>query len=607
MGGPFDYYKFGIRDIVCDQTGMLLTYQVFAAGGDKRRAGDGRQFFRPDVRLAEHHKGKRCSLLEYPGLEFLESRSAVRIQIGPAERNHAAGPRVGHLQHQGYDSAVAPTVKRGLVKSEFADYPESVFHHIRIMIFFQDRVGPLSAGIRAVNAVTFQSQLLGLGGHTLMRTAVPVHQNHRLAVFRTPDCIDQFQSVHPDSMKFLRIPYAAEAQRREIEKTSDFCKKAHIYVLLLYANICKISELGAIMKTIGKIAAVLAAIITACSCDRAPANNCKLLIGTYTAGSGSLGVYLYDFNLDSATATLLDTAAAGNPSFVIINGGKAYSVSEFSDGTQGVYSYNLGRESIDVECFRGGTGEDPCNLCIAGNYLLTADYTGGTLSAFPLEEDGGTGPLAGRFDPRTLTPDAPEWHIHCASLSPDGKYVFVTDLGADALYRCRVEDLPQMEFSVTFRFQSGIHPGPRHLTFSPDGRFAYLLGETGDLLTTFAYSDGQLLHLQTIEAYDGKGCGSADIHIGPDGRFLYTSHRLEKDGIAVFRIDSGSGLPVPQSYCPTGKHPRNFAITPDGKTLLCACRDSNRIEIYSIDTDSGALTFTGKVIEIPAPVCVRIF
>lgn len=361
------------------------------------------------------------------------------------------------------------------------------------------------------------------------------------------------------------------------------------------------------MKTIGKIAAFIAAsMLAAVSCGNPSQKNCRILVGTYTAGGQSCGVYFYELNIETLESTLLDTAGAGNPSFVIADGTKAYSVSEFSDGTQGVYSYALADSSVDVTGFQGGAGADPCNLLIAGGCLLTSDYSGGTLSVYPVDSDGAVGPLTGRFDPRSLTPDAPEWHIHCAALSPDGEYVFVTDLGADAIYRCRVEDLPQAEFTVAYRFDATLHPGPRHLAFSPDGRFAYLIGETGDHLSTFAYSDGGLQHLQTVKAYDGDGCGSADIHITPDGRFLYTSHRLKEDGIAVFSLDAETGLPVAQSYCCTGVHPRNFAITADGTLLLCACRDSNAIEIYAIDAESGALTFTGKSIEVPAPVCVQV-
>ena len=199
-------------------------------------------------------------------------------------------------------------------------------------------------------------------------------------------------------------------------------------------------------------------------------------------------------------------------------------------------------------------------------------------------------------------------HIHCAVLSPDGKYIFVTDLGTDRILR--------------FNRASGIHPlgeadiawknwapgrlGPRHLTFSPDGRFAYLLCELSDKLIVFSYDEGRLSPIQVLTAYPGKGHGSADIHLSPDGRFLYTSHRLKGDGISIFSVNPADGKVTPSGFQPTGKHPRNFTITPDGRYLLCACRDESRIEIYAIDPSTGALTATARHIRVPSPSCVQV-
>jgi len=252
-------------------------------------------------------------------------------------------------------------------------------------------------------------------------------------------------------------------------------------------------------------------------------------------------------------------------------------------------------------------------------------------------------------------------HIHCATLSPDGKYLFVTDLGLDALYRfdaggcgkqcsegncgipsgqqhgqggcgkaceqahrqcseggcgkaCEQADRQCCEggcekaFSggkLAYQFDRAHHPGPRHLIFSADGRFAYLLCELSDELSVFAYEDGNLRLISTQMAYSGGGHGSADLHLSPDGRFLYTSHRLEGDGISAFAVDASNGTVAPVGFCPTGKHPRNFAITPDGRYLLCACRDAGAIEIYSLDAESGLPVPTGRSIEVPAPVCIR--
>lgn len=336
-------------------------------------------------------------------------------------------------------------------------------------------------------------------------------------------------------------------------------------------------------------------------------NTLRMLVGTYT-NNGSYGVYLYELNTSTAQYAVLDWARAGNPSFIVPSADRrfAYAVSEYEDGRQGVYSFRLGARSIESLNFREGAGGSPCNIVIAGGNVLTSDYGGGTLSVFPILEDGRVGERSLQFNPgenggKNIS------RIHCAAVSPDGKYVFITDLGADRIYRASIGGKAPEDFCTAYSFDPEVHPGPRHLTFSQDGRFAYLISEKGDCVSSFAYSDGVLTHLETQLAYDGQGHGSGDIHISPDGRFLYTSHRLKADGIALFERDPIGGKLTRKGYFPTGRHPRNFALTPDGKLLLCACRDDNRIEIYSVDRRTGELTNTGKAIFVSSPVCIRLY
>ena len=369
----------------------------------------------------------------------------------------------------------------------------------------------------------------------------------------------------------------------------------------------------------------------------------RLLVGTYTEGTGAEGVYLYEFNGETLESRLLSVAPSGNPSFVIASpdGKMAYSVNEYNDGREGVSAYAIRGDKIQrVDSLKIPRamvdGSDPCNLLLLDNALVSSNYTGGTLTVFRLTDQGllnGIGQyfcfgseITNKTTGRQIGKE--DAHIHCAVLSPDGKYVFTTNLGNDCIQRFdrRGGDYPLGAPSTAWQNRrtmpawlyaqelkgsslAKLAPnkcGPRHMVFSADGRFAYLLGELGDRLVVFAYSDGNLRVIQDFAAYSGNGHGSADIHLSPDGRFLYTSHRLKKDGIAIFKVDRQSGKVSAAGYQETGQHPRNFAITPDGRFLLCACRDSARIEIYSIDADTGLLTPTNHSIDLPAPVCVQI-
>lgn len=345
------------------------------------------------------------------------------------------------------------------------------------------------------------------------------------------------------------------------------------------------------------------------SCTQAP-DNIRILVGTYTDGNASQGVYLYSFNQRTAKYELLDTAKAGNPSFIIASDDlkHAYSVSEYEDGRQAVVSYTLTSNSIDVLNSQSTDGEAsgaaPCNIVIAGGSVITSNYTGGTLTAFPILKDGSLGEMSQQFAPGVE--DGLVHHMHCCVKSPDGKYLFTCDLGADRVYRFTIGDAacPLKDATVAHQFDPLVHPGPRHMVFSPDGRYACLIHELGDCVTVFAYEDGTLRCLSTGLAYTGGGNGSADVHFTPDGEYVYTSHRLKKDGIAPFKFNSEDGSLWSTGYLETGIHPRNFAISPDGAYLLCACRDSDDIETYSIKEDPAA-PFLINTLDIPAPVCVQ--
>ena len=353
-----------------------------------------------------------------------------------------------------------------------------------------------------------------------------------------------------------------------------------------------------------KIKSLIAAFLVISCTPKVP--QLGLLVGTYTENTTAVGVYLYSFDAKTAECTLTGMAPSGNPSFVISSpGGKmAYAVNEFNDGRQGVSSFVLEdgtitlQESIPIPK-ELVDGEDPCNLLYTGNTIVSSNYTGGTVTAFSLTQDGYIEGLSQQFGQEGA-------HMHCAVLSPEGKYIFVTDLGNDCIYRFEPDQTGPLSSPVTaWKNDDALHFGPRHIIFSADGRFAYLLCELADKLVVFSYNEGLLTPVQTITAYDGEGHGSADLHLSPDGRFLYTSHRLKEDGIAIFSVDSEKGTVSPAGYRPTGIHPRNFAISPDGRFLLCACRDSDRVEIYSIDPATGALTLTDKSIEVGAPVCIQ--
>lgn len=352
-------------------------------------------------------------------------------------------------------------------------------------------------------------------------------------------------------------------------------------------------------------------------------NNLTMFVGTYTEGGNSKGIYTYRFNQENGTFELLSSVIAANPSFLTLSpdGKHLYAVSEYNDGRQGAYSFDLSQDKAHLSylVFQSTVpkedskeepkqaGADPCHIVTDGNYVITANYTGGDISVFPLDAEG---KLKAETQHIAFVGKTPERvaHIHCIIPTPDKKYILTTDLGNDRVYRFRYNKKARKNAEVLtaqrVAYEVSDGQGPRHLTFSKDGRFAYLIGELGGECVVLGYHKGKLKEVQRLMADEGGGRGSADIHISPDGRFLYTSHRLKKDGIAIFAIDPEKGTLTKVGYQFTGIHPRNFAITPNGKFLLVACRDDNKIQVFRRDEATGKLTDTSLNISVDKPTCV---
>ncbi len=348
-------------------------------------------------------------------------------------------------------------------------------------------------------------------------------------------------------------------------------------------------------------------------------NNLMMYIGTYTEESNSNGIYTYYFNQENGTFELLSSATAANPSFVTLSpdGKHLYAVSEYNDGRQGAYSFDVSEDKVQLSHpvflptapkeYLPRAGADPCHIVTDGKYVITANYTGGDISVFSLD---GEGKLKAETQHIAFVGKTPKRvaHIHCIIPTPDKKYILATDLGNDRVYRFRYNKKARKNAEVLtaqrVAYEVSDEQGPRHLTFSKDGHFAYLINELGGECVVLSYRKGKLKEVQRIMADEGDGRGSADIHISPDGRFLYTSHRLKKDGIAIFAIDPEKGTLTKIGYQLTGIHPRNFAITPNGKYLLVACRDDNKIQVFQRDEETGELIETPEEIEIDKPTCI---
>lgn len=340
-------------------------------------------------------------------------------------------------------------------------------------------------------------------------------------------------------------------------------------------------------------------------------NELTMLVGTYTSGS-SKGIYTFRFDQETGTATPLSEAEVSNPSYLTLSADNryVYAVSEENNASAAVNAFAFDEEKGTLRLLNSQKtmGEDPCYVSTDGKKVLTANYSGGSMSVFSIRYDGSLEPTDTLFQGSAGGPDAERQatpHIHCAIFSPDSSYIFATDFSADRILRYAVNRKESLPRPLSEAVDIAPGSGPRHLIFSKDGKYAYLITELSGKVIAFAYSNGRLDQIQTITADTIHARGSADIHLSPDGKYLYATNRLEEDGIAIFEVNPENGMLAKVGYQLTDPHPRNFNITPNGKYLLVACRDSNAIQVFKRDATSGLLRNTGKDIKIDKPVCIQ--
>ena len=358
------------------------------------------------------------------------------------------------------------------------------------------------------------------------------------------------------------------------------------------------------MKRHTVIPALIVLLAALASCTRA--DILTLFVGTY-----SDGFYAYDFDQKAGKLAVeepIAKAAMPNPSYLAVDGNRVYAVSEMPDATASVWAWRWGGNGFDLLGSQPTGlpehGEDPCYVSTDGNLLAVANYSGGSLGMYRLQENGAIAPLdslvlSGTGGPDLSRQESP--HVHCAVFSPDGKYLFFSEFSADEIGRLDVSALGVRNYCRA----ATLHPdsGPRHLLFDASGEHLYVIGELSGDITVYDYADGSLREKQVIKADRMDARGAADIHFSPDGKFLYASLRLRGDGIVVFEVGPG-GVLAYVGYQATGPHPRNFNITPNGRYVLVACRDNDSIEIYARDRRTGLLTDTGRRIPVERPVFV---
>ncbi len=358
-------------------------------------------------------------------------------------------------------------------------------------------------------------------------------------------------------------------------------------------------------------------------------------VGTYTNpilfGGGRIfegkgkGIYLLSLDPLNGELRLVNVFEnIENPSFLVINNDNSclYAVNELKEfqgkSSGSVSSFLISKDDGALTFLnkQPSNGTDPCHIEInsSGTNLFVSNFMSGSLSVYPVKLDGSIGETSQfiQYSGSSIHPSMQSGpHAHSLAFTRDEKYALVMNLGADRvmIYKNNNGETPLIEAETPFLI-SEPGAGPRHCTFSPDGKYCYIINELNSSIIALSYNKetGSFNQIQCVSSLpQGTSIARnscADIHMTPNGSFLYGSNRGH-DSLVSYRVNKESGL-LDYIDCPPcgGKSPRNFAIDPTGNYLLCANLDSDNIVVFKINQSSGKLSEISKL-SIPSPVCVK--
>ena len=334
----------------------------------------------------------------------------------------------------------------------------------------------------------------------------------------------------------------------------------------------------------------------------------KILFGTYTR---RVSKGIYEAVLNTETGALADAklvAEVGSPTYLAVSeASKLYAVDNSGDqGGVAVFDLADGQATLQQEVLAEGASPAYVAVDEARQLVYSGNYHKGTVDVFAIAADGqltqtdtfqseGSGPR----------PEQGSSHVHWNNLTPDNRLA-VVDLGADKVFTFDVSAEGKLTLVATYEAEAGF--GPRHIRFSPDGQYAYLLGELSSKLSVLKYNaDGSFTHLQTVSMIPADWTehnGGAAIYLSNDGKFVYTSNRGH-NSIAVFAVkDNGAAVEHIQWISTEGDFPRDFALNPAGDFLVAANQNTDNVSVYRRDAQTGKLTLTQKDFEVPESVRV---
>ncbi|MCH5253454.1 MAG: lactonase family protein [Lachnospiraceae bacterium] len=337
-------------------------------------------------------------------------------------------------------------------------------------------------------------------------------------------------------------------------------------------------------------------------------------VSTYTIGNqDKFGIRIYDVDMEKGRMTEKGHVKITNSSYITISHNQKflYAITDF-----GVEAYRILPTGDLEEINEGSTnGMRGCYLSTdyTDRYLFVGGYHDGKVTVLRLKEDGGIGEITdeiyhkglGSIAERNFRP-----HINCVKMTRDNKYLCAADLGMDHVNVYRV-DLVNGKLSQIDMIRSEQESAPRHLKFSKDGKYLYIVHELKNYIDVYTYQEihgnpefEKIQTISTLNDYHAGSSAASALNISEDFKYVVSSNAGDNSAI-VYKVDDKTGM-LSKVFClpVSGDYPKDANLFPDNRHLVSLNHESNTMTFFNVDLEKGLLVMNGKEIEIPQPNCI---